>query len=143
MSRSKSLTIRFNRLLYHPKRPNAKFHVTSDRTKHLRRGSTHPILDERGNPIDSIDEKLIYLRIFAICETAIVRFMLVVLWGTTHIIYPTIRALLPVICRYLAFLGWREKVGNDGFAIECLMLCVSWGSVSQRVTGNGWHNVIL
>ena len=75
MSRSKSLTIIFNRLLYHPKRPKAKFHVTSDQTPHLRRGSTHLILDERGNPIDSIDEKLSYLRILAICGRTIVRFM--------------------------------------------------------------------
>ena len=76
MSRSKSLTIIFNRLLYHPKRPKAKFHVTSDQTPHLRRGSTHLILDERGNPIDSIDEKLSYLRILAICGRTIVRFMI-------------------------------------------------------------------
>ena len=75
MSRSKSLTIRFNRLLYHPKRPKAKFHVTSDRTTHLRRGSTHLILDERGNPIDNIDEKLSYVPILAICGRTIVRFM--------------------------------------------------------------------
>ena len=65
----------FNRLLYHPKRPKAKFHVTSDQTPHLRRGSTHIILDERGNPVDSIDEKLRYLRILAICGRTIVRFM--------------------------------------------------------------------
>ena len=46
---------------------------------------------------------------------------LVVLWGTTNIFYPTIRTLLPVICVYLAFLGWLEKVGNEGFTIERLM----------------------
>jgi hypothetical protein len=55
---------------------------------------------------------------------------LVVLWGTTHIIYPTIRALLPVICRYLAFLGWLEKVGNEPFVIECLIsdYIIIWNS---------------
>ena len=46
--------------LTHPKCPEAKFHVTSDRTTHLTRGSTHLILDERKNPIDGIDEKLSY-----------------------------------------------------------------------------------
>ena len=67
---------------------------------------------------------------------------LVVLWGTTNIFYPTIRTLLPVICVYLAFLGWLEKVGNEGFTIERLMyrsfywylkICQS-DLISQRLT---------